>query len=71
MKEFQYDQVFMEDSSQEKILEDINVSTVYLCQVRGVKKFQYDQVFMEDLSQEKILEDTNVSTVYLCQVREV
>ena len=36
MKEFQYDQVFMEESSQEKILEDTNVSTVFLCQVREV-----------------------------------
>ena len=36
MKEFQYDQVFIEDSSQEKIFEDTNVSTVYLCQVSEV-----------------------------------
>ena len=36
VKEFQYDQVFMEDSTQEKILEDTNISTVYLCQVREV-----------------------------------
>ena len=33
MKEFQYDQVFIEDSTQEKILEDTNISTVFLCQV--------------------------------------
>ena len=59
------------DSTQEKIFEDSNVSTVYLSGQRGVKEFQYGQVFMEDSTQEKIFEDTNVSTEYLCQVREV
>ena len=38
VKEFQYDQVFMEDSTQEKIFEDTNVSTVILCQIREVRK---------------------------------
>lgn len=29
LKEFQYDQIFMEDSTQEKIFEDTNVSFPY------------------------------------------
>ena len=31
MKEFQYDQVFMEDSTQEQIFEDTNVSIQHTC----------------------------------------
>ena len=71
LKEFQYDQVFMEDSTREDLGGYQCKYSISVSGQRGVKVFQYDQVFMEDSTQEKILEDTNISTVYLCQVREV
>ena len=38
MKEFQYDQVFMENSTQEKIFEDTNVRIVFLCKVERFER---------------------------------